>query len=472
MNAMLASVGKIGVEKKESLDLSSKMAVEKEKSSDFSGIKKQPSTMFMRLTSTPVGNFNPAVKDHVGAVQQAVNTCNLSAITLAFKILGITVSVDQIFDRLKIPVSWVVSQGLTLAQVYIVLEKICGSPVKTGILAPGMTVECFHLDEGVADLNSMKEFVKDNIRNDDTVIIGNFTTKIACGAEGGGGHFAVLSGYDEESDMISVADVHPKKYGAHWACSAKKMFAAMVDKDSSSKRGRGIIRLAFSSKSVASPLDMCKRVVSLSDHKYNNPEDLLWLSRWSCDLPCTSFQGTPTMGGLNALGLIFSGFLSEEDFDAVCIHDNNMSGDWLLRKLNLSIVETLGDIFTSHKLGQYARRACSIMSHGMAVSVESCAEASTLKHHISREQTSAGLALIDINQAFGYEVLDIDKSSEEAALCHGVQHWCGVVSASDEEVIIAEPRACGFGRLWRCSTENFCDSLIDEHVVVVRAIVN
>lgn len=112
--------------------------------------------------------------------------------------------------------SWVVESGLTLAQVFNVMVKLCGSTNESELIAPGVGVECFHFDEGVANFNSFLEYLGESLADEDDVLIANFNVGMAKGLDPTGGHFSLISGFDPKTNEVSIADVHPQKYGAHW----------------------------------------------------------------------------------------------------------------------------------------------------------------------------------------------------------------------------------------------------------------
>lgn len=58
----------------------------------------------------------------------------------------------------------------------------------------------------------------------------NFNVNIAHGIQEGiaigGGHFALLGGWDTDGHLV-IADVNPKKYLRYWRCTPNRMFRAM-----------------------------------------------------------------------------------------------------------------------------------------------------------------------------------------------------------------------------------------------------
>ena len=125
--------------------------------------------------------------------------------------------------------------------------------------------------------------------------------------------------------------------GAHYAVKDAALFDAMVDKDSSSKRARGLIRVSLLStaKSIRN-LDACQSAVAFCDSTTFDSRQIGWLSRWG-DLPTTAFESHVNMGGLNALALALSGFLSEEDYYSIAL-PNHLTADYLGKLLVMALL--------------------------------------------------------------------------------------------------------------------------------------
>lgn len=428
--------------------------------SDVSSVSNAP----RRLTKTPVGVYDKVLAESIGSVQQTINTCNLASITLSLKGLGVTCDIDDIFSNLRLPVCWVIEQGLTLSQVFDLMVKLSSSTNSSELLAPGVMVTCFHFDEAVADYDSFLSYLDASLNDEDDVLIANFNTKIARSMEHGGGHFSLISGYCKKTKTVSIADVHPMKYGAHWACGCRKLFNAMVDRDCSSKRARGLIRVAHSNSTHIPDLDACHRSISFGDPMFCAAEKL-WLSRWG-DLPAASFESHLNMGGLAALGLALSGLLSEDDYESLALQ-NYVGADFITWTLRLSITDLLSEVITPRSLANYARRIGEALSINLAISCEE-ADLSTpkslgsfLASRIGRSRFEVAMVLVDLNEAHGFEVLSSNKNCEASALDHGSQHWCVLVSVPFEgTAIIADPCAKTFGRLWKCTMSNLHKGLL------------
>lgn len=432
----------------------------------------------LRLTKTPLGRHNSTLKVNIGSVQQTINTCNLASVALALSGLNIDCSVDDIFTALRLPVNWVVENGLTICQVFNILVKLSSSTFENEQLVSDVFVECYHFDEAVASLEAFREFLKLSTDKKDNVLIVNFNTGIARNMDsGGGGHFSVVSGYDDTSKMVSIADVHPKKYNAHWATSDKLLFEAMVDKDSSSKRARGLICVKLMTARSNHHLEACRRSISFCDAMFNSKESA-YLSRWG-DLPVATFESHINMGGLQALALALTGFLSEEDYRSLAL-PNYITSDFLAWSLSLKITDLLSSTTSPQTLTKYARYSCKKLGLNLcARTIEADVDVDSFSDFFANRVGSTGgiaMVLIDINEALGFKVVEVDETSEAAALAHGTSHWCCVVSVIKETdtAIIADPCAKRLGRLWRCSMHRLRDGMLasngNKNIVLLEAV--
>jgi len=408
--------------------------------------------------------YSKSVRENSGTIQQAINTCNLAAITMALKSLGVNCPMDEIFFALRLPTSWVVENGLTLAQVYNIFSKLCGSQDPSEALAPGLKVECYHMDDAFADFKCFTRFLKESLGGREEVIIANFSTRIARGMEKGGGHFSLIAGYKESTGRITIADVHPQKYGAEWTCSARQLFDAMVDKDGNVKRARGMIRISFQKAGSIECMDNCGKAISFFNQKHSE-EMKDWLARWG-DLPVNSFESHLNMGGLSSVGLALSGFLSRDDFDSLKL-PGYVSADYLTWNLQLSVVNLLSEVTSPLTLENYAHRACDKLHLDLKCDALSADTRSPerllawLKSRVGPSHFAVALALLDLNEAYGANIISVVAGSEASVLDHGAQHWCCIVATwDDNEVIIADPWAKMMTRLWKCSVSNLRKALL------------
>jgi Phytochelatin synthase len=384
---------------------------------------------------------------------------------MALKSLGINCTIDNMFASLRLPSGWVVEQGLTLAQLFSVITKLSGSSNPAQVLAPGITAECYHFDSCNADFNDFVSFLEQTLDgSDDAVIIANFSTKVARDYPDGGGHFSLIAGYDPGTDQVTIADVHPAKYGAEWTCPARRMFDSMVDKDSGIARSRGLIRLATKYASFCNSLDQCRMAVSFRDLMFHE-EEQAWLSRWG-DLPIECFESHLNMGGLSSIGLCLSGFLSLDDFLDLCL-PNYVGTDYLAWSLGLSITELLGTLYTPRAVTRLTRRALDLLEVNLSANsiMANLQTVDTLYHwleaRIGPKHDAVALALLDLNDACGVAMMNFSTNAEASKLHHGSQHWCVLTIVKDTDtVVIADPKGMLMGRLWKCPVSRLREGMI------------
>lgn len=188
------------------------------------------------------------------------------------------------------------------------------------------------------------------------------------------------------------------------------------------------------------------------------------------------------MGGLSALALALSGFLSDEDMFELGIQ-RSISADEIAWMLELDICALLNAVVQPDELTEYSREAIEALGLEMNVYSEKATKrtdllhaetlAAFLRNHIGGG-VGVALVLVDINKALGFEAVKTDEKSEAAALDHGVAHWCVLISVQDNlTAIIADPRGQSYGRLWKCSLHNLLNGLVAEkgssQIVVVRS---
>jgi hypothetical protein len=168
--------------------------------------------------------------------QQPLRCCNVTALAYAFSSLGYSTSVDDIFYVTRLPIASVLDDGMTLAETY----DTCAKYIELAGLPLVAKVE--HFDKSTITFDVFIKEIENAVLNENDIHIFNFNTKIAHNNQAlEGGHFSLLADYDATTQEITVADTNPKRYTRFWKCSAKRMYDACVDKDSSSDRSRGII---------------------------------------------------------------------------------------------------------------------------------------------------------------------------------------------------------------------------------------
>ncbi|MBG1269716.1 phytochelatin synthase family protein [Nostoc sp. WHI] len=170
--------------------------------------------------------------------QQPIFCCNVTAIAYAFTALGYLTTVDDIFYATQLPIASVLDDGMTLAETY----DTCRTYLEKKGLPLSIRIE--HFDKPSMTLEAFIREVEAAVNDENDVHILNFNTRIAHENPSlEGGHFSLLADYDSNTQEITIADTNPKRYTRFWRCPIQLLYAACVDKDSSSNRSRGMIVL-------------------------------------------------------------------------------------------------------------------------------------------------------------------------------------------------------------------------------------
>jgi hypothetical protein len=170
--------------------------------------------------------------------QQPIYCCNVTAIAYAFTALGYLTTVDEIFYVTQLPIASVLDDGMTLAETY----DTCKIYIERKELPLSIRME--HFDKPSMTLEAFIREVEAAVCDETDVHILNFNTRIAHENPSlEGGHFSLLADYDPKTQEVTIADTNPKRYTRFWKCSIQRLYAACVDKDSSSNRSRGMIVL-------------------------------------------------------------------------------------------------------------------------------------------------------------------------------------------------------------------------------------
>jgi hypothetical protein len=188
--------------------------------------------------------------------QQAVNCCNISAMAYGLTSLGFPTTVNDLFHGARIPVAYVVNDGMSLAESYdIAMRYIHARRLP-------LSVMCYHMDPDAVTFDGFwKGFVESTNYNSDDVLVLSFGVNIVHGGrKTGGGHYSMAAAANEETKEITVSDVNAEKYGRYWTTTAQQMYDAMVQKDGSSNRSRGMIQ--FSKSLDCRPLPGLEEAVS------------------------------------------------------------------------------------------------------------------------------------------------------------------------------------------------------------------
>jgi len=180
--------------------------------------------------------YNELVQIELYEFQQPINSCNVTSIAYALTALGYPTTVNQVFTKAKLPVGYVTNDGMTIAETWEAAVRYVEAQNLPVI------VECYHFDSDVVTLEAFEKDLIVSLQDRSDILVANFSVKIAHSWNVGGGHYSLIADYNPETKELTIAEVHPKKYGRDWNCPVDRLFNAMVDKDSSSGRARGVLR--------------------------------------------------------------------------------------------------------------------------------------------------------------------------------------------------------------------------------------
>jgi Phytochelatin synthase len=170
--------------------------------------------------------------------QQPLRCCNITALAYAFSALGHVTTVDDIFYGIRLPISSVLDDGMTLAETF----DSCVRYIETLRLPLSARVE--HFDKPTMGLDVFVKEMEHGAANESNIHVLNFNTRIAHENDSlEGGHFSLLADYDLTTRNLTIADTNPKRYTRLWQCPVERMYKACVDRDTASDRSRGMIIL-------------------------------------------------------------------------------------------------------------------------------------------------------------------------------------------------------------------------------------
>lgn len=385
--------------------------------------------------------------------QQAYNCCQVTTVAYALSSLGFSTTPDDIFWSVEVDIDTAVHEGMTLSETHeLALRYInkLGLPV---------FVEAYHFDEqaNLEPDDLWDACWEDGKHGDKTVIALNFHSGVAHGREHGGGHFSLLLGAIPETHELIVSDVHPLKYGAHWATPVTQMFAAMALKDQDIGRARGLLRFGRHGQGLQRPLPALRSANRLVD--WIAPLDPYIGAHLQRYIPKKwfTFMGASNMEGPSAVSLACN--VLEQKAPQV----SNM--DRIMRTLRESYTHHLNKFSDASELYDTLRRLAekryieaAPALHPLAKNFDTSALRAALQETGAGTAPVAVLTAFDINVAYGGSVQE-EHSEEASVLSHGARHWALIAGfnadADDEDingmVVAAAHGIPVHGRLWRCS---------------------
>ena len=396
--------------------------------------------------------------------QQPINCCNITSLAYAFSVVSDELTVNDVFHMARLPADFVVMDGMTLAETYVAAAEVAAQ-------VGGVFVENYHFDQELVNYESFRQAIIDDTGDTDDQLVCNFSVKIAHRKSTGGGHFALVGGYEEDGDDIRVTmcDVHPMKYGKRWYCSGRDLFDGMVDKDSDANRARGMIRVARNDAMRGVPgFERANKAVFYS-HPDLTTRQSLWLERFG-SLPPTSFQMVMNLGGATAAALAITG-LARDAMGGLCLPDDIM---WQLR---LDYTSDLAEVDTPPEVADLITafaeaRDLPISARTMDVPVDADGLLDLLEASVGPAgaptkgdaligSDSVAALLFDLNVGIGTQLIYVDPNSEAAKLSHFSQHWALAlfVDRAKRTVTIADPRSKITTRLWRVDVDDLFNAI-------------
>ncbi len=360
--------------------------------------------------------FGDLVNVHMHDFQQPINCCNITAAAFSLTALGYPTHVDDIFRDCNLPTAYVVNSGLTLGEMY---DVACTYVHRRG-LTEEVAVQCHYFDE---ELVSEQDFLdalaeSDQLGGEHDILVANFGVGIAHDrVAGDGGHFALIAKCNRRTGIVHMVDVHPEKYGKMWVTNASRLYKAMVQRDGSSLRARGLLR--FSARDAAatrlSTFDHHVTQVDMTDHLDVDRSRM-----------ASFFQRSTT--NLNSLGTL-----------ALAIRllgRNNVDTDELMRAADIAPSRALSFVPTTEMLAQAVQRYMAhVGSDGITCHPLNYAEHASRKNEnveawferqlarLADEGTSQIVINIDINKVLGCDAVQMKGGhAHETPLLR--EFWC------------------------------------------------
>ena len=187
--------------------------------------------------------FGDLVSVHMQNFQQPINCCSVTAAALSMSALGFSCEVNDIFRECELPASFVVSDGISLAELF---DVACTFIYKLG-LREMVQVHTYFMDTATTSPEQLLAAIEESNRlgGDNDILVANFQVGMAHGKEKmPGGHFAIIAKCNPSTGLIHMMDVHPEKYGKLWVTTLDRLYAAMSDRDGTSMRARGLLRFS------------------------------------------------------------------------------------------------------------------------------------------------------------------------------------------------------------------------------------
>ena len=312
----------------------------------------------------------------IHSLQQPLNGCNITALALALDTLDYPTDTNRIFRICNLPAGYLVNEGVTLSELY---DIVCAYLFSEG-LSEHVSVHAYHLDEGLATEEDFRRALGEVFDGEttDRVLLANFSVATAHGdPDLHGGHFALIAGYNRETELLHMTDVNPEKYGKLWTTTVSRLFSAMTERDETSTRSRGLLQLAAKSAFGIQPqsLERLHRALNMTQFLTAKSGNYSHLFR----------RSPKNLGALSALSLSLR-FLTRA----------NVFPDDLIRAADIPYSDAISMVPNAHELGEIAQRFLLQESmEGVVCRVDSFADHDTAPESIEDKETPEPIAWLE-----------------------------------------------------------------------------
>jgi len=249
----------------------------------------------------------------------------------------------------------------------------------------------------------------------------------------------VVADVDADSQEVLIADVHPMKYGAFWTVTFDRLFDAMVDRDGTSFRARGMIHMYRPDLGRSSGLSEISKGIFW-------PSDITLLQLPRVDL--FDFSGVHNIQCAAAVTKAFN-LLGRE-----------LTLDGVMQELKISPTQYLNRYLSEDLMLAYCKALGS--SRGLQAKllplggISSGAELVTTVN-AAIQGGAVALLRFDINTALDSEVVQV--AGEAAKLSKGSNHAAVCVRAQEGELCLMGSAGMVTGSFWRCDADGMLKAI-------------
>jgi len=135
--------------------------------------------------------FGDLVSVHMQNFKQPINCCSVTAAALSMSALGFSCEVNDIFRECELPTSYVVSDGISLGELY----DVACTYIHSQGLRELVQVQAYFMDQATTSVELLLDAVEESnhVGGDNDILVANFQVGLAHGKPMPGGHFAIIA---------------------------------------------------------------------------------------------------------------------------------------------------------------------------------------------------------------------------------------------------------------------------------------